>query len=275
MKSFLGTSSNTIFSTRRELYNFMRNVEVNEWQGKINILKMKVIKRIKPSNIKDFDQRFKNFITDFKSRFNKSNQKHERFLINNKEWLDASISFVPPPKKAGRKELSFEDCDEKTKSKKTKNIRDSTPLSVLTHATQMSLRASGRVEASKLVKEITTSTPTRAENYRKSFKRTTSQQLTAEEALSVLIEAKLSRHSYNVIRRAAPEKFPSYSKVQEAKKRCYPKREHIQISETSAQVSIQGLLNHTVERLVELPNCKDELTKKKTIKFNFVFKVGF
>lgn len=253
----------------------MRNTALNDWKDKINFLKMKTIKRINPSNMSFFNQTFDNFIKQFKSRYSKCKRYHDRFLELNTEWLNASISFVPPPNKRGRKELSFEDCSEKTKSKKTRSIRESISLPVLTHATQMSLRASGNVEAAKLVKEITTSTPTRAAKYRKSFKQAKPKQLSAEEALSVLIEAKLTRHSYNIIRRVAPEKFPSYTKVQQAKQRCYPKRDQVKFCETSAQVSLQGLLNHTVERLVMLPKCYDILTEKKLSNLTLFSKWGF
>ena len=119
-------------------------------------------------------------------------------------------------------------------------------MSVLAHATQMSLRAAGKTDESKIVKEIISS-PTRAKKYRKSLKQVSPQQLSAEEALSVLVEAKLTRHQYNVIRKAAPEKFPSYTIVQAAKKKCYPERDEIKITETSAQINLQALLDHTTD----------------------------
>lgn len=72
------------------------------------------------------------------------------------------------------------------------------------------------------------------------------QLLSAEDALAVLIDAKLSREQYDVIRKCAPDKFPSYKTVQAAKKCCYPK--DIRVNETSASVSLQALLNHTTER---------------------------
>lgn len=255
----------------------MKNIEVHDWKGKISILKTKIIKRINPTNMTDFEQRLKNFASDFKIRYSKSQRNNERFLNLNKEWLDTSISFVPPTNKRGRKEVSFEESCEKSKAKKSRSIRESTSLSVLTYATQMALRDSGKIEESKLLKEITTSTPTRAAKYRKyrKFKKYKPHQLSPEEALCVLIEAKLSRHSYNVIRRVAPERFPSYTKVQEAKQKCYPNREEVKICETSAQVTLQGLLNHTVERIFKIPKCVDILRKEKLSDVTLHSKWGF
>ena len=93
----------------------------------------------------------------------------------------------------------------------------------------MSLRAKGQPEASKLLKEIITTSPKRASQYRRSYK-------------------KLSRHQYNVIRKSAPETFPSYKIVQDAKKHCYPK--DIKTTYTCVDVSLQPLLDHTTERLL-------------------------
>jgi len=65
----------------------------------------------------------------------------------------------------------------------------------------MRLRASGQVEASKLLKEITTSTPTRASRYRKILKQSQApKKLSGKDALAVIVDAKLSRYQYNIIR---------------------------------------------------------------------------
>jgi len=122
---------------------------------------------------------------------------------------------------------------------------------VLSYATQMSLRAPGQIEAAKLLQEITTSTPKRASKYIKIYKESqTPKKLSREDALAVLVDAKLSRHQYNVIRMSAPDKFPSYKVIQESKKNCYPKPENIKVTSTYAEVPLQALLDHTVERLI-------------------------
>lgn len=63
------------------------------------------------------------------------------------------------------------------------------------------------------------------------------------------MEARLSRHQYNVIRKYASDIFPSYKAVQNEKKKCYP--EGIKVTEQTAEVRLQNLLNHTVERIVD------------------------
>ena len=71
-----------------------------------------------------------------------------------------------------------------------------------------------------------------------------------EDALALLVNAKLSRHQYNLIRKSDPERFPSYTLLQLEKMKCYPNSESIKITSTSADVKLQALLDHTVERLL-------------------------
>lgn len=45
--------------------------------------------------------------------------------------------------------------------------------------------------------------------------------------------------------------FPSYAKVLKAKQDCYPKLETITNTDSSAEVTLQCLLDHTAKRIVE------------------------
>lgn len=133
---------------------------------------------------------------------------------------------------------------------KTKELRNTTSLPLLLHATCTKLRLEGQVEASNLIKEITSSNPKRVSDYQKAYKEFSEKKqklLSGEDALAVLVDAKLSREQYNVIRKNAVEKFPSYKVVQAAKKLCYPT--DITVTETGASVKLQSLLDHTGERL--------------------------
>ncbi|KAJ8879419.1 hypothetical protein PR048_020027 [Dryococelus australis] len=161
-----------------------------------------------------------------------------------------SISFSRySEKKCGRPEITFEPSSEHTKQQKTKDLRDSTPVSMLMSATRMILRAEGQSQASALLKEMMGS-PKHAKKYRTAYRERLKplQLMSGEDALAALVEAKLSRHQYDVIRRTVPDKFPSYKSVQAAKKLCYST--DIKVTETCALLSLPFLLNHTVERLI-------------------------
>jgi hypothetical protein len=92
-------------------------------------------------------------------------------------------------------------------------------MAELSYATQMSLRASGKVGGSKLVNEICLTSPKRAYRYRKAYKESqVLQKLSGEDTLVILlVDAKLSRHQYD--RMSAPENFPLYKIVQSTKKK--------------------------------------------------------
>lgn len=242
-----------MFIKRRELVNIMTGCESSGMEEKFSFLTEEIAKRAEcdEEKLKDLKKELSYFKSDYKSRWMKAHRTEAKFQSNNEKWLDSSILLLRcTEKKRGRPETSFQSSSERTKRLKTKQLRDTTPLSVLTYATQMTLRAEGQPQASKLLKEITTS-PESATRYTQAYRKSldAQEQMSGQDALGVLANGKFSRHQYSVIRSAAPEKFPSYKKVQAAKKLCYPKS--IQVTDTCAFVSLQALLDHTVERLLQ------------------------
>ncbi|XP_046802342.1 uncharacterized protein LOC124418816 isoform X1 [Lucilia cuprina] len=67
----------------------------------------------------------------------------------------------------------------------------------------------------------------------------------SEKALGMVIDGQLSRFKYNVVRSKAPQ---TYKCIRQAKKYCYPT--NINVTESSAFVPLQDLLNHTTNRLI-------------------------
>lgn len=67
------------------------------------------------------------------------------------------------------------------------------------------------------------------------------------------VQARLSREQYLLIRKAVKDLryniFPRYTKIQDAKKKCYP--DNFKITEISAVVPLQHLLEHTARRIIE------------------------
>lgn len=84
--------------------------------------------------------------------------------------------------------------------------------------------------------------------------------LSKEEALNVLVTAKLTKCLSNFIRNVTSEIghncFPSYCQIQRAKTECYPNKETIDISETSVHINLQSLLDKTAERLIQVVDKK-------------------
>ncbi|XP_011688441.1 PREDICTED: uncharacterized protein LOC105450347 [Wasmannia auropunctata] len=80
--------------------------------------------------------------------------------------------------------------------------------------------------------------------------------LSNDEALSILVEYKFSKRTYQGIVKVGKENncklYPSYDNVLKAKKRCYPPRTSITITGSCAEVKLQALLDHTAERILFL-----------------------
>lgn len=82
--------------------------------------------------------------------------------------------------------------------------------------------------------------------------------LSGEAALSLLVEQKLSKCEYMGLRTVSKENncnlYPPYRTVLQAKRKCYPLLTDITITEYSAKVKLQALLDHTVERILLVQN---------------------
>ncbi|KAK5645599.1 hypothetical protein RI129_006899 [Pyrocoelia pectoralis] len=75
--------------------------------------------------------------------------------------------------------------------------------------------------------------------------------MTPMEACQMLVDADLSQRQYEVIRQYNKKFFPCYTRVQKAKRECYPPPESCTITSTSAEVQLQPLMDVTVRRLAE------------------------
>lgn len=122
----------------------------------------------------------------------------------------------------------------------------------LTYAAGVSQRTSGNTDVAKVIKEIT-ATPTRAKKYRKVFnsslKKVTVKKFTPQEALALFVEGDFTRKQWELIPSRNKNIYPCYSLIQQAKKECYPDKESIQVNETTAEIQLQALLDHTALRL--------------------------
>lgn len=163
-----------------------------------------------------------------------------------------SLSFVTGLS-PGRPQKSFSELCERSKRRKTEELR-SADLNELAYATQMKLRKTGEVEASKLVKVLTRS-PQKAKKYAMAIKEKTTQQEKEVStksahlcALFMFVEAGLTQAQYEVIRDTTPGIYPCYSIIKKLKKECYP--EIHSITETCAEVRVQSLMDHTIKRLL-------------------------
>lgn len=74
----------------------------------------------------------------------------------------------------------------------------------------------------------------------------------SEQALALIMDASLSKYQYENLRKATNDLgfniFPSYLKVLQSKKECYPA--NVEVTESMACVPLQSLLDHTATRIL-------------------------
>lgn len=209
------------------------------------------------------------FKSDLKQKWIAASYKQERFLQKNEHWLNNSISFyIWTVEKPGRPAKHFEESSERSKRRKTQCLREQVPAEELTYAAQMSQRAKGNTDASKIIKAITIS-PTRATKLRRAISapnKNEAKKHTPFEALAIFVEGNFSRRQWEILHAANKNIYPCYSLIKNAKKECYPKEQSIKVTETCAEIMLQDLLDHTASRLCKyveevIETCAEEESK--------------
>ncbi|KAK4878140.1 hypothetical protein RN001_010646 [Aquatica leii] len=123
-------------------------------------------------------------------------------------------------------------------------------------ATSRSLHKSGKRDAAKILDELET-TPKRAFKIKKAFHSPAKSIIpyTPEEALALYIDGHCTKNSYMLMQSGAKLRnaniYPSYDTLKIAKQSCYSNKDSITITDMSAEVRLQILVDHTVRRLIE------------------------
>ncbi|XP_055842460.1 uncharacterized protein LOC129909398, partial [Episyrphus balteatus] len=258
--------------SRESLYLLFKESSARKLDDKVIFMEQKLqdLMNCPQNEFQTLHHDLKNFKYDLKEKWRSAQYNEERFFQKNREWLNSSIhihkwiSIIKP----GRPSKEFQDLSDRSKRRKTKEIREQVPVEELTFAASVSQRMSGNVSASKLIKESTV-TPSRATKYRKLIDAAQKPRIkknTPEESLNLFVAGDFSRRQWDLLHESNRSVFPCYTLIIEAKKLCYPKPESVRVTETCAEVVLQDLLDHTVSRLClfledVLQNCTEEELK--------------
>ncbi|CAH0689249.1 unnamed protein product [Chilo suppressalis] len=222
--------------------------------------------------------------SEMKSKWQTAKRTESVFLKKYHDWLQGTLEI---PKNTihrekyhvGRPSKEFKELTDCSKRRKTSHLRNINEAESLIYAGQMALREKGNVDGAYVIKDIMAS-PTRGHKYREAFKKSTTpelkiKQLSPTEALSMFVEASLTRKQYEIIRTNAKKLYPCYSILQKAKKDCYPNAESYLVTETCAEIKLQALLNHTVQRFVlYLEEVLKTLTEEELVNIELTYKWG-
>ena len=261
--------------TKKEIFGSIRNNLSDDFQTLYKLIENKLKDKYKSCyTLSEKDKvAIKVLISTIRKKWQNAKRTHDVFVKYNDKWLGTSFCFTRDDerdtnddglidastssndvKQTGRSLSSFRDSSDRTKRKRTEEIRRKYSHEELGFATQMSLQAEGKSNAAKVVKDVTLGSPSKAARYRKSCEKQPEQVFSNEEALALLIDNNLSKSQCCGIRFANraknPKLYPPYNEIVAVKKHCYPNESDILLSEMKAEVTLQALLDITIERIL-------------------------
>lgn len=266
--------------TRMELYTILKEFKGKKINEKFTLLEDRLANLTScPTEERNVLSRsLRHFKTSFKQKWSEAHNTDERFIKNNEEWLETSLELPSwSSHKSGRPVKEFNELSERSKRRRTEELRAKVPVEELTFAACVSQGTSGNIHTSKMIKEITL-TPTRAKNIRRTISSKKDQvqlKYTLPEALSLFVEGNFTRRQWNLLQGGRKTIYPCYSLLQKAKKSSYPDEDKITVTEISFNVELQALLDHTALRLIEyLKEVIDKLTDSEKLHLMLISKWG-
>ena len=208
--------------------------------------------------------KLRNFSYKVGQKWENCHRIKNQFLMKNSTWHEQSIFFseiqniwnTPSTSQlqteTSRPKKAFELLTNKSKKRRIQHLLENYSKEELTFAAQNSLYQHGQRGAANILKEVTTTSfsSKKATTY-SSLKNTNTCKLSKEEALATYLDGGLTKCAYIAIQQRLRSKgskmFPNYNKVLEAKSECYPK--NLKVTEISAEVDLQNLIDHTINRL--------------------------
>lgn len=240
--------------TRKRFYDMIKEYPDDNINKKLDNAEVSLLnsQNYSEDQRKEVKKKLSYLKSEIKRRWMASHYVEDLFLKRNDSWLQGTFAIPQARSRPGRPQKSFGDVSERTKRRKTEALRSKMSSEELTFATHVKLQCEGKTDASNVIKGLTQS-PTRARKYRKALIRRQNeqkQQLAPLEALSMFVEAGLSRKQYEIIRSFNTNNYPCYTILQKAKKDCYPVQESYSVTATCAEINLQDVLNHTAQRLL-------------------------
>ena len=148
----------------------------------------------------------------------------------------------------GAPSKSFEDLLIRSKKRRSSDIIEKLGVTnkILFHSLILNLNIEGRIKDAQVLKHLVES------NIDGSCNISCSKSYSAEEALALILNCRISRADYQTIRQGALDKgcmlYPAYNYILKAKNDCIPDS-RIVTSNYSASVNLQGIMDHTANRI--------------------------
>ncbi|XP_072375997.1 uncharacterized protein [Diabrotica undecimpunctata] len=276
---------------RKLLFEFWRSIPANgRLNAVINFVKMSFddldIDQEQEKQLKVF---LKNECEKIRVKWVQKQRRLDLFLSEYEQWLNNDLTFdmlilanqsPKPSTSGGRPQKTFMDSSKKTKKRKIQHLLSDYSKDQLSFAAQLSVRASGKRNAAMLMEEVSSASPKRASTYKKARKNLDVQMkqrpYTPEEALAFFIANNFTVQSYKNVQQEAKERgfnaYPCYDYVAKVKEQCYPRVENITVTDISAEVRLDALLNHTAQRICK--NILGERLDTNMQNYSLIYKWG-
>lgn len=249
------------FDVWRSFPKVTRNTDIYNF-----LIKKFSLVNVSETQKKQIQNKIKLMSCKLSERWTASSSRIDRFLTLNGKWLQEGqlclsviepkiqISSNPSTSSRGRPIKGFDQCSVKTKRRKVQDLLNTRSTSEIAYAAEVAVRATGKKDAASIIKELSSASPKRASTFKKIRQKDSQQRvLTSDEALAHYVDTKMTTHAYKLTRKRAINVghyiFPSFHSLKRSKQSCYPPDETIAISETFAEIKLQGILDHTAQRL--------------------------
>ncbi|OXA46867.1 hypothetical protein Fcan01_18208 [Folsomia candida] len=184
------------------------------------------------------------------AKYQKCARRMSFFLDKEKQYLDGY--FVLPKNFFPSERTKRRRVEELEKSLSPEDPGD------LVHAVSRTLNKHGHPEAARIIKKSLS--PSKQQVILDSLSKpsTTPTPYTAEEALSLILDLGLTQTQYQRLREGANQHgcplYPSYHEVQKCKISSRPPADELCVTESSASIPLNSLLQHTASRIVNMQN---------------------
>lgn len=207
----------------------------------------------------EIQEQLSNFVKVLKKRLKEVNYCKQKFYKKSANWLEYQLNVAGETAKldkAGRPRKSLDNCSDRSKRRKLKNVNDEIGSRNIKESFLHQLRSQNQLTKVDIIEKVCNASPVRTKRIVKSIPTPSdAEEYTNEEALALFLDLKLTKQQYIQLRLSAIEKgsnlYPAYHHITAAKMDCLPSKDTITITPISAEVQLQSLLDHTAERLLQ------------------------
>lgn len=262
----------------------------------------KAIKKIvgasmKPNLSDEEEQKFRDLVCNEKSTFKalwqKANRMTDRFTQRHGTYLQSTFD-LPTELRAtsgmgvvGRPAVEYSALGvrrKRTKEKELSELLIDEPRDKILKSVTRALEGDDPTDKDlrAIIKELLKS-PTRPSKIREKLKAATPSPMSIEEAVSLMIDSRMPVSTYEMLKRSADAHdfslYPPYYLLRKYRKDFCRPAEQLELSDTLASVSLQALLDHTVDRIFKLQQEPllqfAEKLKNSTLKLQLIASWGF